>query len=419
MPTVSNYTRPQCPCRECVRHRLTYGTRTFDKDGYCRDGYDRDGYDRDGYDIDLFGRDGWNADGYNRDGYDRDGYNEAGFNREGYDAEGYDADGYDEDGEDRNGNREEEEEEEDPIDDGSCCHSPQMKFSIRNDGEEPLAAGTRTTISLPAGTISAEGLAAIQRYLLRVLRYSPNEYLAYELDQLGDEWQTKTGNYAKRLSSLAYKTRKVKLSPENLSEIGTIARNHSNAVDVAIEITRDLNQHPGYFYHSDSCWWGSYYESRCALKTNGGFGLLAFSETSPNAYTYNSVGVSGRAWVMPLRQDRGRIVTQLVPTFDTRTPDAFVVFNGYGDLGGYTAPRILAHMAGWTYRKIGFEASPMYVNSLSGYLVTREEIAERYTNGNLRLGISQHASLWEDERNSRAERKAARTAAEKTANAVA
>lgn len=97
-----------CPCRECVRHRLSYGTRTFDAEGYCPDGYDRDGYDFNGYNIDGFGRDGYNADGYNAAGFDSDGldvfgFNEFGFDSCGYNRSGYDADGYDRHGYDING----------------------------------------------------------------------------------------------------------------------------------------------------------------------------------------------------------------------------------------------------------------------------------------------------------------------------
>jgi len=74
-----------------------------------------------------------------------------------------------------------------------------------------------------------------------------------------------------------------------------------------------------------------------------------------------------------------------------------VVFNGYGDLYGYTASRIIAHLAGWTYRKIDFECSPMYINS-GGYLVAPEPVAEKYTDGELRLSVSQHSSLYDRER---------------------
>lgn len=96
---------------------------------------------------------------------------------------------------------------------------------------------------------------------------------------------------------------------------------------------------------------------------------------------------------MPLRRD---LFGKLSPTFDTITPDAFVTFNGYGDLGGYAPARILSHMAGWTYRKIEFTCSPMYINA-GGYLVAPEEIAAPFTDRQLNLSVSQHSSLYERE----------------------
>ena len=267
-----------------------------------------------------------------------------------------------------------------------CCTSPQLEFTIRNDGCEPLANDTRVTVALPAGTISTEGLKEIQRYLYA--QYYGNS-LYYDLDCLGDQWQAKGGNYAKRLSAHAYKNYQTKLTPEILSRVGVIARDHSNPVSTTVEVTRDLNQPPDAFYHEDSCWWQtSYGDSRCTLKTNGGFGLRTFKE-----YDKEYDRVSGRAWVLPLRQDEHG---QLNPTFNTLTPDAFVVFNGYGELSGYAAPRILAHMTGWTYRKISFRCEPMYVNA-GGYLIAPEEIAQRYANDGLRLSVHPHADLFNRE----------------------
>jgi hypothetical protein len=269
----------------------------------------------------------------------------------------------------------------------SCCTSPQQEFTIRNDGSEPLANDTRVTVTLPAGVISTEGLTEIRNYLQRCSSYDyettyPLRSLSYDLGSLGDQWQTKAGNFAKRLSNHAYKTYRIKLPPEVMSQIGNIARDHSESAAVTVEATRDLNQAADYFYNDGSCWWSSNSESRCALKTNGGFGLRTFNEWG---------SVSGRAWVLPLRQNaRGA----LVPTFDTMTPDAFVVFNGYGDLNGYAAPRILAYMAGWTYRKIGFRCEPIYVNA-GGYLVAPEDIVKKFNDGNsLSLDVVRHASLF-------------------------
>jgi hypothetical protein len=271
--------------------------------------------------------------------------------------------------------------------DTCCCGSPQEEFTVRNDGCEPLANDTLVTVTLPAGTISAEGLAEI-RSVLAGTSYA----LACDLAPLGDQWQTKLGNYTKRLSSYAYKTRHIKIPAEVMSLIGCLARDHSQPVDLTIEVTRMLNQPPREFCNEDSCWWTDYSASRCALKTNGGLGLRAFDEHGD---------VAGRAWVMPLKHPEGG--RSLVPTFETLTPAAFIVFNGYETLSGYAAPRVLAHMTGWTYRKVGFRCSPMYVNA-GGFLVGPEEIVRQYENGELILSVRQHSSLFGDEQAEKAAR---------------
>jgi hypothetical protein len=262
--------------------------------------------------------------------------------------------------------------------DPGCCESPALGFTVRNDGQPALANDTKTTVTLPAGVIDEEGLNRIVRYLCDQGLYEESGMISH----LSPTWQTREGNFTKRFSRTVYKKLGRKVTPEVLSMIGTIAAEHSKSVDFTIGVTRDLNQGPEYFYHDDSCWWQSHYKSRCALKTNGGFGLLTY-----NPYT------SGRAWVMPLKKGAG---DRLTPTFDTMTPDAFIVFNGYGDLEGYTAARIVSHMAGMTYRKVGFECEPMYINA-GGYLVAPEDIAAKYTDGYLNLSVSTHSTLFDDE----------------------
>lgn len=274
------------------------------------------------------------------------------------------------------------------------CESPALRFTIRNDGEPDLVNGTHATITLPAGVIDDEGLQRIRAYMHGKGLY--NE--AVVLDQIDNRWQTREGNFTKRFSRAVYKTLGSKTEPELLSMIGTIAGEHSRAVDFTVEVTRDLNQRASAFYHSGSCWWTDYSQSRCALKSNGGFGLL----------THEDYGVTGRAWVMPLKKvpaaaplpftdEPTTAPYTLLPTFDTMTPAAFVVFNGYGRLEGYTAARILSHMVGMTYRRIAFDCDPMYVNS-GGYLVAPEDIATRYNDGELVLSVEQHSSLFQDER---------------------
>lgn len=269
-----------------------------------------------------------------------------------------------------------------------CCTAPQQSFTVRNDGQPPLASGTRVGITMPEGMISAEGIRGIRDCLWNAAPLGVDEgdrlrFLAMHLvDELGYEWQTRKGNYTKRLSSYAYRAGRLKLTPEILSQVGCIARDHSKPADFTVEVTRDLNRPASAFCNRGSCWWGCESESLCALKTNGGFALRSFGFTGL---------VSGRVWVMPLRLDGDG---DLVPTFDTVTPDAFAVFNGYGDLGGYTGARVMASMAGWTYKKIGFTCAPMYVNA-GGYLIAPEETVQKISA--LELSVPQHSDLSERE----------------------
>lgn len=278
---------------------------------------------------------------------------------------------------------------------GGCdCESPAQEFSVRNDGEAPLGNDERVTIALPAGVISQEGMLQIDTFLRSTASEMSREddddwrhlyYCAAELEEVGPTWQTERGNFTKRLSRYAYEKYKLKLAPAVLSQVGCIARDHSTGVQFHVEITRDLNLSAEDFGNEDSCWWGSYGESRCALKSNGGFGLRSFDEEEGG-------WVSGRAWVQPLKGSGDR----LTPTFDTNT-NAFVVFNGYGELSGYVPARIVAHMAGLTYRKIGFTCTPMYVNGDSGYLVASEEIVQAFTDRHLSLYLNTHATLHHSE----------------------
>lgn len=272
----------------------------------------------------------------------------------------------------------------------TCCESPTHVFTVPSIGNSPLQNDTRLRVSLPSGELSEEGVDAIRGQIMNQAYYDDagNKYqewrdLAWAIEQLGTKWQTKEGNYTKRLSRFAHKKYGLKVPPQLITMVGNVARDHSSGDDYSVEVTRELNRSATSFGYRNSCWWSSYSRSRCALKTNGGFAIRSF----------NGAGdVSGRAWVMPLKKNtRGG----LEPTFDTMTPDAYVVFNGYGKMTGYTAPRILCQMTGMTYRKIQFTCNPMYVNSSAGYLVAAEDLASRFTDNNvLSLRLAHHSDLF-------------------------
>ena len=289
---------------------------------------------------------------------------------------------------------------------GGCdCEAPTLAVAMRN-GESTLAADERIAVSLPAGVISEEGIDSICRLIRNHGRQTidattgdTTEYhkwwdVSLAVNNLDTRWQTKEGNFTKRLSKLAHKTQALKVPAELLTKIGNVARDNADGAEFQVELTRNLNMSAEDFYHEDSCWWQSYSESRCALKSNGGIGMRTFS-----GHDGFHPRVQGRAWIMPLRlNDQG----YLVATFDAQTADAYMVFNGYGDLEGYTPARVVAGMVGMTYRKIGFTCDPMYVNGSSGYLVAPEELADRYAKSErLGLDVAIHSSLYHTEQSSR------------------
>jgi hypothetical protein len=243
---------------------------------------------------------------------------------------------------------------------GCTCEAPNMRFRFPANGAGTVCQDERLDVTLPSGTISDEGLAEIRYLVTRDLECPLG--IDHIWGDLGDQWQGKRGNYTRRLSSALHKAGGYKLSAEALSKVGNIARQHSSdGSEWAIEFTRDLNLPAEDFYHEDSCWWQSYSKSRCALKNWGGIGMRTFGEWG---------GVEGRAWVQPLDAD-------MRPTHDAANAHAYVVYNGYGDLSGYAAARIVAHLTGRTYRKVGFSADPQYVNA-GGYLIADAATCEEY-----------------------------------------
>lgn len=268
-----------------------------------------------------------------------------------------------------------------------CCESPQQLFTIRNDGGEPLANDTRVTIEFAEKRIDSEGINRIYN-LLRNYK-ADGGYVrsaAGAVNEMDPRWQMKSGNFTKRLQSLVYKNYKVKLPPEIVSEVGNIATQHTaQAGSVDIEITRNLNRPAREFGNAGSCWWGGYSSSRCALKSNGGFGLRSFDKDG---------NVKGRCWVLPLKFNKE--TKKFKQTFNTMEADAFFAFNGYGDLAGYEPARLLAHMQGVTYKKIGFRPTDegWYINNGSGFLIAPEDMMDMET---VEIPVRHHSNLYAEE----------------------
>ena len=205
-------------------------------------------------------------------------------------------------------------------------------------------------------------------------------------------WMTKDGNFPKRVAKLLITQHNLKLTEELMSEIGNIAQRYtSKPGSYRLSITRDLNKPKHEFVHGDSCWWSSYWWSRCNLKSLGGFGLRTW-ETDANG----NEKPNGRAWMMPLKVNtpggtnaRNYGILQAAP--EMLPADAYIIFNGYGPrntrLDSLEFGRMVASMTGKSYRKIDFSISHhlMYVNGTNigadstgkGILVAEQSICDQ------------------------------------------
>lgn len=246
-------------------------------------------------------------------------------------------------------------------DDTCDCEAPHRRFLFPANGHGMVAQNERLSVELPKGTIDDEGIDRIKHLVYAALTEEDDiDWFTVNkvVEDIGPLWQAKRGNFTKRLSGALFKEHKVKLAPAVISEVGNLARAHSSGEATwHIEFTRDLNASADEFCHGDSCWWGGYAASRCCLKNWGGMGMRSYSTEDTESYR-----PSGRTWVQPLDDT-------LDATHHTTDAHAFVIFNSYGDLGGFLAARIIAHLTGKTYRKIEYNADGQYVNNEVGYLV--------------------------------------------------
>lgn len=260
------------------------------------------------------------------------------------------------------------------------CEAPIVRFQFPANGDGTIGNDETLVVKLPAGTIDEVGMNLITTQLACMSHPEGHPQAHYRmltvsqvrraLSEVGDTWLGEKGNFTRRLSRVIYSNHKVKIPKETLTEIGNLARRYSSDTsEWNVEFTRDLNLPPEQFAHGESCWWGSYFYSRCSLKSWGGLAIRTFL---PDDYGGEGLYVSGRAWVQPMR----KVGIDLIPTHDTLTADAYIVFNGYGDLDGAKPARIIGHLTGKTYRKIEYAADQQYVNN-GGWLVSDEETCRK------------------------------------------
>ncbi len=277
------------------------------------------------------------------------------------------------------------------------CDAPHLHFTFPN-GDGVVNNDERVVVESAAGAIDDAGMKAIRDAIAdswpnvdangySVVQYERYAHATRVISEVGPIWQAKRGNFTRRLSSAWYKATGSKLPDTIMSQVGNLARAHSSSeVAYRVEITRELNQSAHAFYHGDSCWWTCEAQSRCALKSWGGMAIRSYADPAVVAHVPPSTDCTGRAWVQPLNSD-------LEPTHDVMGAVAYLVYNGYGELGGYVPARIIAQMTGMTYRRVSLNIGSQWCNggdNSFGVLVADAEVCDNTASVGFGYGIHDH-----------------------------
>lgn len=234
-------------------------------------------------------------------------------------------------------------------------------FTIELEYHKPFSLKT------PEGDISETGIREIKSYLISRLLPVPKS----DFDWV---WQNKRGTLPKRLQSYYYKSFQLKLTPNQVSELGNLGRRHSDdSKEFILDFDREIKWRAGEFGDGGSCYWGSNAPAKDMLRDNGACAIRAFKIREPDyGLTYGNLSGYARAWVSPIDSDK------------------LVVFNGYG-LTSLQFARLLALKFNCTYKKIGLtnngsDGGMLYINC-DGVLVGQWSKIEK---------IERHDFGWEE-----------------------
>ena len=286
------------------------------------------------------------------------------------------------------------------------CEAPNQNFTlpVLTAGADPIKSDTTNEVRTQGGLVSEAARNQIHQVVETALGIgfpnrsdyaTPEEYekvwhtvmvkrtaIHPAITQMDHAYKTAGGVYAKRLRSAIHKATKglvangvadkqFTIDTATVEKVGQIARENSKGVDVKLSITRDLNQSADFFYHDDSCWWTDYSHSRCTLKNNHGFGVRSLGDPWDQGW---GAPATGRVWALPCTITDGALNAT---TSDDTDPDAYVVFNGYGELSETNGPQALAALVGMevSTHRVSIDAD-MYVNSAAYVVTTPEYVGE-------------------------------------------
>lgn len=211
------------------------------------------------------------------------------------------------------------------------------------------------TLETPAGGITERGMTELESYLI-------NNGFGCLPSDFEPVWCTKRGTLPKRVQNHLFKTYKTKLTVEQISAIGNIAKAHtSEGKSYIMDFTKRINWQDGDFGDGGSCFWGDKHEAKSMLEENAyAVRAFRFRTLGVTDLKYHNLRGYARAWLAPIGEQR------------------FIVFNGYGETA-LTFARLLSMLWKRTYKKIsltnnGDDGGTLWINGQNYVIGTHEQI---------------------------------------------
>lgn len=215
-----------------------------------------------------------------------------------------------------------------------------------------IETGKLFKVTTPAGDISSAGMCEIDTYLA-MCGYG---YLPEDFDAV---WCTKQGTLPKRIQRHLYKAKSIKLTSENLTQLGNIAKRHTtDGSTFILDFTQKIDWQDGDFGDAGSCFWGDKAGAKDMLQQNKAYAIRAWRWRTAHAQfglAYQNVRGYARAWVATIGNN------------------LFAVFNGYGETTLCLA-RLLALKFACGYQRIhltnkGDDGGALWINGGTAYAI--------------------------------------------------
>jgi uncharacterized Zn finger protein (UPF0148 family) len=221
----------------------------------------------------------------------------------------------------------------------------EQPLSIR----EQIKTGEVFTIATPEGLITDTGVRELQAYLYDI----GGGDLPPDFEPV---WMGKRGTLPKRMQAHVYKSRGLRLTTEQVSNIGNIAKRHTaTAQTYVFDFTKTIDWHAGDFGDDGSCFWGDKSGAKQMIEENGFAVRFYHKRNSGGGEERGNLRGYARAWLAPISENR------------------LIVFNGYGETS-LTIARVLSVRFACGYKRIsllnnGTDGGCLWINGGSSYLL--------------------------------------------------